>query len=94
MQEGVSDREKYDQEQLSDALSGVVNAAFALGSCLGPIIASSLVDVVGFAWMSVIIAGICSVFVFFFFGAAIFELVTFNNDTKEEDEKGLLANLE
>jgi len=58
----------------NDTLSGVINAALALGSSAGPILASGLTEWIGFAWAVSVIAAFCGICVFVLFGACIYDI--------------------
>jgi MFS family permease len=74
MQNGITDSKNYSPEALNDSLSGIVNASFALGACIGPILASSLEGSIGFPWACAVIFGVCGACVLVYFVACMSEL--------------------
>jgi len=64
---------------LNDTLSGVVNAALALGASVGPLLASFLQGEIGFPWAVTAISGLCGLCVFILFGVSLRDLLQFYN---------------
>eukprot|EP01126_Amoeba_proteus_P063623 TRINITY_DN8785_c0_g1_i3.p1 TRINITY_DN8785_c0_g1~~TRINITY_DN8785_c0_g1_i3.p1 ORF type:complete len:237 (+),score=59.28 TRINITY_DN8785_c0_g1_i3:52-762(+) len=76
LQESVEmDGDEEYEDQVNEALSGVVNSALALGSSTGPIIMSGLVGSLGYAWASLVIAGLCGFSVFVLFVRCLLEFM-------------------
>lgn len=94
MQNGITDAENYDAEEVNDMLSGIVNAAFALGACVGPILASTLTGAIGFAWTSTAIFGVCGACVLLYFVVCMYELRQVQQELKQSNRRPLLSQVD